>query len=103
MVGALSSARIALGGVADDAERGLVDRDSQAFELGWIIEQVGIRGHEIDDTLNSAGRLMFVQAELEVHAHDGEVVASGGQREVEWARVVVFGRFEEAENGLRVA
>ena len=60
-------------------------------------------GEQVDDALDRAGRLMLVQAELEVHAHDGEIVAGRGQREIEGARVVFLGRLEEAEDGLRIA
>ncbi len=46
---------------------------------------------------------MLVQAQLEVHAHDGEVVAAGAQRQVERAGAYRFGRLEQAEDRLGIA
>ena len=60
-------------------------------------------GQQVDQALDRAGRLMLVQAELEVHAHHGEVVAGGGQRQVERAGVLLGRFFEQAEDRLGIA
>ena len=61
-----------------------------------------MRGEQVDQPSDRAGRLMLVQPQLEVHPHDGKVVARGSQLQIE--RAAAGGRFfKEAEDGLRIA
>jgi hypothetical protein len=53
------------------------------------VKQVRLSVDEIDEALQCAGALVFVEAQFEVHAHDGEVVACASEVEIEGAGVVL--------------
>src|SRR4030095_1440389 len=57
---------------------------------------------QVKQPRDRAGRLVLVEAELEVLAHHGEVIAGGCQLQGKWT-YPLFLRFEEAEQSLRVA
>ena len=89
MVGGLAGLGVALGGVADDAERGLVGGDDHLGDVAAarVVEKRGGLVDEVEHALERAGGLVLVKAELEVHAHDGEVVAAFAQDQIKWGCV----------------
>ena len=118
MVGGLARARVAFRRIADDAEGRLVGDDLDGRDLLRGLEQLRMGLQQRHEAFECAGRLMLVEAELEVHAHDGEVAAGMGEDEVEGRSVGVSGcwfgglagpreqlagPFECAEDRLRVA
>ena len=101
VVGRLARLRIALRGVADDAERRFVRDDVDRLDLVGILENLRVLTDEREDALQRARRLVLVEAELEVHAHDREIAARVREDEVEWAVAVRL--LELAEHALRIA
>ena len=74
-----------------------------AAQLLRAFQQPRMAGQQIHQPLNRAGRLMFVQPQLEVHAHHGEIVAAGGQRQIERAGAGLggFSNKQKIASGLR--
>ena len=101
VVGALAGLRIALRRVADDAERRFVGHDLDGLDRVRVREDAGILLDQGEKALERAGRLVLVEAELEVHAHDGEVTSRVAEDKVEWA--VARGLLELAEHAFGVA
>mmetsp|Transcript_97700 Transcript_97700/g.272853 ORF Transcript_97700/g.272853 Transcript_97700/m.272853 type:complete len:587 (-) Transcript_97700:29-1789(-) len=123
VVSRLARLRVLLGRVTNDSVGGLVRDDvdildargASSAEL-WVVHQCR------EEALQRARRLVLVEAELEVHAHDREIVAGVRQDQVEGARAhspthliaegdvhVVLalcgagGGLKEAEDGLWIA
>ena len=86
-------------------KRGLVDRDRiHALQLAFVGQQLRISLSRSMIPCDRAGRLMLVQSQLEVHAHDGEILAHGRQRQVERAGVARLGSSSNRQkiaSGLR--
>mmetsp|Transcript_36279 Transcript_36279/g.81963 ORF Transcript_36279/g.81963 Transcript_36279/m.81963 type:complete len:570 (-) Transcript_36279:66-1775(-) len=123
VVGRLPCLGVLLRRVPDDAIGGLVRDDVDLLDgIGAGRGQRLVLHQQSDQALEGAGRLVLVEADLEVHAADGEVRAGVREHEVERARartppnlvaqgdvdeVLVLGsarcRLEETEDALRVA
>ncbi len=119
VVGGLARLGVALGGVADDPERGLVRADHHRADVvaPRVVEQFGRLAKQVHQPLQRAGRLVLVEPELEVHAHDGEVRALAREDQIERRGVGLLGvglgrahllehlprAFEDAEDRLGVA
>ena len=100
VVGALSRLRIPLGRVSDDAECGFIRLDDDSGDRAFFNEG-GIGGQKIDQALECTRRLVFIEAQLEMHAHHGEVVARMAKHQVEGRSAIGFD--ELPEHALRVA
>src|SRR5262245_16911263 len=103
MVRALSRAGVTLVRVADDAERRFVDRDLNPLDRTRIGGELRVTGKEAQEPPDRAGRLMLVESELEVHTHHGEIVAAGGQLQIERAYALVYRPLEQAKDRLGIA
>lgn len=84
MVGRLPRLRSSLGRVANDPKGGLVGHDIDVFDVFdfVVLGKLGVEDHFLQ-ALEGSGGLMLVKAELEVHAHHGEVLAGVGEGDVE--------------------
>jgi hypothetical protein len=77
MVGTLTGLGVSLGGVSDDPEGRLVSCDLNLIDVIRVSlaeKSVTFVLKHVNKSLNGTSGLMFVETELEVHAHDRELV-----------------------------
>ncbi len=77
MIGALPRSRVALRRIADDVKRRLVDRDLDPAKVVGVLQKRRVFPEQVHQSLDRAGRLMLIKAQLEMHPHDGEIAAGG--------------------------
>lgn len=52
--------------------------------LTSVLQQMGMGGYDVEQSLKSARRLMLIKAKLEVHPHDSEVISAVCEHKIEW-------------------
>jgi len=101
VISRLSGGGVLLGGITDDTESGFVSNDLDAFDgISRSILEFSFL-EESQDTFDGTSRLMFVETELEMHAHNAEIITRVGEDNIE--RRFALGGFEESEDSFRVS